>query len=64
LSPDDTVLALDQGSQSSRAVLYDAAGRELAVASVPVGTRREGTDRVEQAPDELVTSLERAAREA
>jgi len=64
LNPDDVVLALDQGSQSSRAVLFDAAGRELAVASVPVGTRREGADRVEQAPDELVASLELAARDA
>ncbi|RPI17298.1 MAG: hypothetical protein EHM60_00120, partial [Lysobacterales bacterium] len=64
MNPDDVVLALDQGSQSSRAVLFDAAGRELAVASVPVGTRREGADRVEQAPDELVASLELAARDA
>lgn len=64
MNPDDIVLALDQGSQSSRAVLFDSAGRELTVASVPVGTRREGADRVEQAPDELVASLEQAARDA
>jgi glycerol kinase len=60
---DDLVLALDQGGHASRAVLFDAAGRELAEAHVPVATRREGTDRVEHDPDELATSLRVAAED-
>ena len=51
------VLALDQGSHASRAVLFDAGGRELAQAHVPVATQREAGDRVEQDPDELLRSL-------
>jgi glycerol kinase len=57
---DGLVLALDQGSHATRAVLFDCAGNELAQAHVPVGTRREGDDRVEQDPEELVRSLRTA----
>ena len=56
-------LALDQGGNSSRAVLFDAAGREVASAHVPIATRRDG-DRVEHDPDELAQSLLTAARDA
>ncbi|MCE3284478.1 MAG: glycerol kinase [Steroidobacteraceae bacterium] len=56
-------LALDQGGSSSRAVLFDAAGREVASAHVPIATRRDG-DRVEHDPDELAQSLLTAARDA
>jgi glycerol kinase len=56
-------LALDQGGTSSRAVLYDAVGREVALAHVPITTRRQG-DRVEHVPDELVQSLLTAACDA
>ena len=61
---DGLVLALDQGSHASRAVLFDAAGREVAQAFVPVATRREGTDRVEQDAEELVRSLRTALQDA
>ena len=54
-------LALDQGSHSSRAVLFDTVGTQVASAHVPVGTRREGDDRVEQEPWELLQSLRTAA---
>lgn len=56
-------LALDQGGNSSRAVLFDAAGREVAMAHVPIATRRDG-EHVEHDPDELVRSLLTAARDA
>src|SRR6185503_17295258 len=56
-------LALDQGGTSSRAALYDAIGREVALAHVPITTRRSG-ERVEHAPDELVQSLLTAAHDA
>ena len=61
---DGFVLALDQGSHASRAVLFDAAGQEVAQAHVPVATRREGTDRVEQDAEELVRSLRTALQDA
>lgn len=57
---DGLVLALDQGSHASRAVLFDTAGTELAQAHVPVATRREADVRVEQDADELVRSLRTA----
>jgi glycerol kinase len=57
------VLALDQGGHGSRAMLFDAAGRELAAAHVPVPTTRDGEDIVEQNPVELVQSLQVAARD-
>ncbi|HET9693349.1 MAG TPA: FGGY family carbohydrate kinase, partial [Steroidobacteraceae bacterium] len=56
-------LALDQGGHSSRAVLFDAVGRDVAMAHVPIATRRHG-DRIEHNPDELVESLLTAARDA
>lgn len=56
-------LALDQGGSSSRAVLFDASGREVATAHVPIATRRDG-DHVEHDPEELVQSLLTAAHDA
>ena len=57
------VLALDQGGHASRAVLFDAAGHDVAEAHAPVATRRDGPDRVEHDPDELVASLRVAAQD-
>ena len=57
------VLALDQGGQASRALLFDATGREVAEARVPIATRTAGDDRVEHDPEELVTSLRIAAQD-
>jgi glycerol kinase len=61
---DALVLALDQGSHASRAVLYDAAGSAVAEAREAVGTRREGEDVVEQDPCELLGTLRTAAGDA
>ena len=61
---DGLVVALDQGSHASRAVLFDAAGNEVTQAHVAVATRREGTDRVEQDAEELVCSLRTALQDA
>ena len=46
------VLALDQGSQSSRAIVYSASGHAMAKTQIPVTSRRYGTACVEQNPDE------------
>jgi glycerol kinase len=56
-------LALDQGGTSSRAVLFDALGREVATAHVPINTSRTGGDRVEHDAAELLQSLRTAARD-
>ncbi len=58
------ILALDQGGHASRALVFDARGRELAAAQVPVATRREGEDRVEHDAEDLLQSLQVAARDA
>lgn len=60
----DYTLVLDQGSQSSRAVVYDTNGEELHAAQVPVSTRRYSGERVEQDPAEIVTSLNTAITDA
>ncbi len=57
-------LALDQGGQSSRALVFDAQGRIAASAAVPVTTQHPAPDRVEQDPQELTVSLRRAAESA
>ncbi len=59
-----TWLALDQGGQASRAILFDDQGQELAQARVAVGTTRSGDARVEHDPGEIVASLRTAAARA
>jgi glycerol kinase len=56
----ELVLAIDQGSLSTRAVLFDASGREVAEAHVPVAVARTEPDRVEQDPAELAQSVRQA----
>ncbi|HET7202235.1 MAG TPA: FGGY family carbohydrate kinase [Steroidobacteraceae bacterium] len=56
-------LALDQGGNSSRAVVFDAVGRAVSMAHVPIATRREA-ERIEHSADELAESLLVAARDA
>ncbi len=52
-------LVLDQGGQSSRALVFDESGEVVATASVPVATRKRAGGIVEQDPEEIVSSLER-----
>ncbi|MGD9896962.1 MAG: glycerol kinase [Candidatus Methylacidiphilaceae bacterium] len=58
------ILALDQGTTSSRALLLDRRGRIVAEAQRPLSTRTPKPDRVEQDPEELWASQDWAAREA
>ena len=60
----DLYLALDQGGSSSRAVLFDTVGREVASSHVAIETRRTDDDRVEHDAEELLQSLLTAARDA
>ncbi len=57
-------LALDQGGQSTRATVFDESGIAVARAAVPVAQTNVGDLGVEQDPEELVTSLQRASGRA
>jgi hypothetical protein len=52
-------LALDQGGTSSRAVLFDARGREVSAAHVPIDTQRPAADRVEHDAPPFATRANR-----
>ncbi len=56
----DLLLALDQGSSSSRAVLFDLKGRIVALAQRPVRTKRPKAGWAEHDPLELARTLESA----
>lgn len=60
----ETWLALDQGGQGSRAILFGDDGRELTQARVPIATTRIGDERVEHDPEEMVTSLRESVSQA
>lgn len=54
----DLLLALDQGSSSSRAVLFDLKGKIVALAQRPVKTKRPKAGWAEHDPMELAKTLE------
>ena len=56
----EVILALDQGSSSSRAVLFDLKGRIVALAQRPVRTKRPKAGWAEHDPLELAKTLEAA----
>ncbi len=56
----DLIVALDQGSSSSRAILFDLKGRIITQVSRPVKIRRRRAGWVEHDPKELASSLESA----
>jgi glycerol kinase len=56
----EVILALDQGSSSSRAVLFDLKGKVVAAAQRPVRTKRPKAGWAEHDPLELARTLESA----
>lgn len=56
----DVVIALDQGSSSSRALAIDSTGEVVARAQFEVGTRYPNPGWVEHDAEELVSTLERS----
>jgi glycerol kinase len=54
------VLAIDQGGQTSRAIVFDATGSVVAAHAVAVATHRPASDRVEHDAEELAESLRAA----
>jgi glycerol kinase len=61
--PDEYILAIDQGTSSSKAVLVDAAGATVASGSAPVGAAYPRPGWVEQDAVELYESVLAAAAE-
>jgi glycerol kinase len=58
------VLAIDQGTSATKALLVGPAGQVLGRGEVPVGTRSVGGDGVEADPEELFGSVVAAGRQA
>ncbi|NND65001.1 MAG: hypothetical protein HKM24_03455 [Gammaproteobacteria bacterium] len=57
---DDVFLAIDQGGHASRALLFTADGELVAKHRVKIATDRPGDDRVEQDPEEIISSVKDA----
>jgi glycerol kinase len=57
-------LCLDQGGHASRALVLDGQGTEVTRAVRAVATRHVAPDQVEQDPEEVVSSVAAAARDA
>ena len=57
------VLAIDQGTHASRALLFDGRGRQLGGHWVPVALRRPRAQRAEQDGEEIVASVRAAVAE-
>lgn len=54
---DEHILAIDQGTRSSRAILFDAAGRQIALARREIGLDRIDQYQVEQDGTEILASI-------
>jgi len=53
----ELLLALDQGGHASRALIFDATGKQLMQAFAPISTQRQGDDRIEHDAAEVLASL-------
>lgn len=62
-TPEEFVLALDQGTSSTKAMLVDRRGRVRRSASCPVGQTHPRPGWVEQSTDEIWASLARVVRD-
>jgi len=56
----DYILAIDQGTHASRALLFDAHGQRIAGHVAPVGLTRPQPDRAEQNPGKILDSVREA----
>ena len=64
-APDEAVvLAVDVGSTSARAGVFDLSGRMLSVASAPFATHRPQTDHAEHDSEQIWSAVGAAVREA
>ena len=61
--PAGQILAIDQGTHSTRAIVFDRHGHQLAMARRPVALATHSHARVEQSPDEIVASMHQVIAE-
>jgi glycerol kinase len=61
---DPLILAIDQGTHSTRAIAFNLQGRAVARAQRPVGLQRLSHTAVEQSPDEILRSMQAVVAEA
>ena len=54
----ELTLVIDQGTHSTRALAFDAAGHVVASAQQPIALHRISADRIEQDPHEIATSMQ------
>src|SRR5210317_1990048 len=53
-------LAIDQGTHSTRAAVFDAQGRKLALGRAPVDLQPISRSEIEQSPEDILMSMEQA----
>ena len=58
------ILAIDQGTSATKAILVDPGGEPLGVGEVPVAVRTVGPDGVETDPERLLASVIEAGAQA
>jgi len=63
MQDDDLVMAIDQGTHSTRAVIFDAQGRQQVMAQHTVGLQLPGDTRVEQSPEQIRSSMQQVVEE-
>ncbi len=63
MQPDDLILAIDQGTHSSRAVIFDAQGRQKAMAQQAVDLQVLDATRIEQSPQQILGSMQHVVAE-
>jgi glycerol kinase len=63
MQPDDLILAIDQGTHSTRAVIFDAQGRQRVMAQQAVDLQVLDSARVEQSPQQILSSMQQVVAE-
>jgi len=63
MQADDLILAIDQGTHSTRAVIFDVQGRQIAMAQQAIDLQVLDNARVEQSPEQILRSLEQVVAE-
>jgi len=63
MQPDDLILAVDQGTHSTRAVIFDAQGRQRVMAQQAVELQVLDATRIEQSPQQILRSMQQVVGE-
>jgi len=63
MQDDDLIIAVDQGTHSTRAAIFDAQGRLQVMAQHAIGLQLPGNTRVEQSPEQIRNSMQQVVKE-